>query len=447
MILFEAINTVTNYLKYGSDFKERQIFNKDWTKIEGRESYRISNLLLFQKATFSIQINEEGTVIYQKDGSILFIDYKDTLNQTKNLEQIKYLRWHGQYNNLQQKIGKWYALWKGENLEAGGYYCDQGLKTGEWIELFENFWDKSQVTFRGQYFDDIKQGKCGGGYYDQEAIKQGYWIELHKNFYNGRQIVYKGIYYNDAKEGQWDIFFRSYFDNRFKKIGGGVYNREGQKNGKWVEESENFWNGCQILEQGEYKNGLKIGIWESLLKEYKDDHYKLICLGCYDNDIKNGKWTEIHEKFMRVLKQEGGKLQINQLIMLLEEVISMNTDRKQVFGQKQKIMDNNQELIIFLDLYQRFHSKEDIQTEKKLENDKLIMIIRQCIIKLDYYFSEEEGAIIIEDQNLDYGLKQMIKFRSLIYYLFNKILESVICRKLLRRNQNRKLGNSNQQIL
>ncbi|CAD8169911.1 unnamed protein product [Paramecium pentaurelia] len=298
MILLVAINSVQNYLKNGTNSNEKQMKNKDWKTLDSMECFKISNLCLFQKTTLSIQINEEGKIIYQKDGSILYIEQYDSLFQAQNLEQLKFLRWHGQYNNKQQKIGKWQPQWKGVNLEVGGLYCNQGMKTGNWIELFENFWDKSQVTFIGLYLNNKKQGKCGEGYYDYEGISQGYWINLHRNFYDGRQIIYKGSYNNGTKQGWWDISFHSYFDSRFKKIGGGYYNRDGKKNGKWIEVSENFWNGCQILEKGEYRNGLKIGIWESQLKEYIDDNYKLIGLGCYNIDRKNGKWIEIHQKSM-----------------------------------------------------------------------------------------------------------------------------------------------------
>ncbi|CAD8130675.1 unnamed protein product [Paramecium sonneborni] len=75
----------------------------------------------------------------------------------------------------------------------------------------------------------------GGGFYNYFGNKQGQWIDLHKNFYDGRQVIYLGEYYDGLKQGQWNISFKSFFDN-----GGEKYNRDGYKNGKWMEEGENF---------------------------------------------------------------------------------------------------------------------------------------------------------------------------------------------------------------
>ncbi|CAD8116043.1 unnamed protein product [Paramecium sonneborni] len=309
-----AINSVRNFLKNSLKSDGLQERNNQFITMDGMESYCIINQWLFKGAKFSAKTKEDGTIIYLQDGCILYQDINNTLQNTRNLEQVKHLRWHGSYV-YQRKVGKWYASWKGQILKVGGFYNDEGLKTGEWIEFFENFWDKSQVTYVGEYKKGIKQGKwstyqfaqkqkqltfIGEGYFDQFGIKQGFWFDLDRNFYDGRQLIYRGEYQYGLKQGRWDIYFQSFFDNRFKIIGGGKYDRNGNKNGKWVEEGENFWNGFQILEKGEYRNGIKIGLWESFQKGYQDDKYKLFGLGCYDKlSRKNGKWIEYHEKFSR----------------------------------------------------------------------------------------------------------------------------------------------------
>ncbi|CAD8118128.1 unnamed protein product [Paramecium primaurelia] len=286
------------------------------------------------------------------------------------------------------------------------------MKTGNWIELFENFWDKSQVTFIGLYLNNKKQGKwqiyffnqklkqinkIGEGYYDYEGISQGYWINLHRNFYDGRQIIYKGSYNNGTKQGWWDISFHSYFDSRFKKIGGGYYNRDGKKmeNGLRLvkifgmdvrfQKKENI----EMVQKLEFGNLNQRNIQMIIINQCSYLHYQSIFrgLGCYNIDRKNGKWIEIHQKSMRynyiivlfilnilsakqqmqeiikrVLKLEIGQVQINKLKILQEEVIIIKMDRNQEFGQKQKIIA----------LCQKLHKKADMQMEIKKDNGKLI---------------------------------------------------------------------------
>lgn len=47
--------------------------------------------------------------------------------------------------------------------------------------------------------------------------------------------------------------------------GGGSYNYQGQKDGKWIELSDRYYNFSQVTSVGEYRNGNKVGNWEYYL--------------------------------------------------------------------------------------------------------------------------------------------------------------------------------------
>ncbi|CAD8159141.1 unnamed protein product [Paramecium pentaurelia] len=105
---------------------------------------------------------KEIEMIYLQDGELLrcdeIQDFYDKPQIMKDLQQIKQLNWHGQYNLNSQKEGKWYPTWKGEKLDAGGDYLQNGLKNGEWKKLSQNLWDKAQVFEKGKYENNKKCG-------------------------------------------------------------------------------------------------------------------------------------------------------------------------------------------------------------------------------------------------------------------------------------------------
>ncbi|CAK78292.1 unnamed protein product, partial (macronuclear) [Paramecium tetraurelia] len=100
---------------------------------------------------------DQGIISYIKDGEILKQCNQINHVLLRNIQQIKYFGWHGNYNNG-KKSGKFQIIWKGQNLNIGGEYNDKGEKFGSWTELFENYGDKSQVYYIGQYQDGKKCG-------------------------------------------------------------------------------------------------------------------------------------------------------------------------------------------------------------------------------------------------------------------------------------------------
>lgn len=55
----------------------------------------------------------------------------------------------------------------------------------------------------------------GGGFYDEEGngYKKGKWVELYNGFYDSSQITYHGEYKNSKKVGRWNIYF-NYGENK-----------------------------------------------------------------------------------------------------------------------------------------------------------------------------------------------------------------------------------------
>ncbi|CAD8095120.1 unnamed protein product [Paramecium sonneborni] len=214
----------------------------------------------------------------------------------------------GQYKEG-KKIGRWdtkikFNIFDEFEVIGGGKYDMNEMKTGQWVELINNFSNNYQVSYSGFYKKGQKNGYwntllkqendfeiIGGGFYE-DGVKDGQWMELNSNDdYRFTQI---GEYQRGLKINRWNIIFTKQYTDNYKKIGGGLYNLDGLKYGKWIEiqnEQENF-----IAYIGEYKNGKKQGKWDILQGLTEINNYNMIGGGCYDeNGFKKGSWKEIEQ--------------------------------------------------------------------------------------------------------------------------------------------------------
>ncbi|CAD8072671.1 unnamed protein product [Paramecium primaurelia] len=195
-------------------------------------------------------LEDDGQIQYLRDGEILKTEKIPNNNEryviNKNLEQVKHLRWEGSYDQQFKKFGKWNAFWKGKKLDIGGNYDEGGLKKGQWIELSDIYQNQCQVIETGFYQKGKKSGqwhilynglKIGGGIYDeQQELKVGNWKEIHQNFNNKCQIFYIGEYINGKKNGNWEIYLRDETSYQYQKIGCGLYDQlYAWKHGQWEE--------------------------------------------------------------------------------------------------------------------------------------------------------------------------------------------------------------------
>ncbi|CAD8118556.1 unnamed protein product [Paramecium sonneborni] len=162
-------------------------------------------------------------------------------------------------------------------FSGGGFYDQQGnqKKIGKWLELDEWFKYERQLIYQGEYnMNGAKIGRwdiqyvlnysmeyrqVGGGSYDQEGNEKkiGKWTELDK-YFDSNQSYYNGEYNtNGTKAGRWNIIYRK-LDLEYIQIGGGSFDQEGTKFGKWIEITKSY----EVTQNGEYnKNGVKVGTW------------------------------------------------------------------------------------------------------------------------------------------------------------------------------------------
>ncbi|CAD8213736.1 unnamed protein product [Paramecium pentaurelia] len=282
------------------------------------------------KTKFQIQYTKNRDILYiQNEETIYNFKHNDLFTTPKiytNLEIIKHFNWIGELGEKYQKVGLWTATWKGERLiGVGGWYCQDGKKQGKWKEIIENFHDYKKIFEIGDYINNKKKGKwiyisqdkeIGGGEYNQQGEKDGKWIELSDNFEQFKtQVTYHGKYQNGKKVGRWDIFKRKWgrvFGSYQKQIGGGLYDERGYENkiGNWIDISKTFGYYSQVTYCGEYRNGKKIGKWDTY--DNWNTNYRLQILlskilfyqhfrggGSYDeegNEVKFGNWIEFDEQ-------------------------------------------------------------------------------------------------------------------------------------------------------
>ncbi|CAD8108647.1 unnamed protein product [Paramecium sonneborni] len=251
-------------------------------------------------------------------------------NLLNNYDQIKYLKFEGQYGLDCKKFGKWKTIWNGEFLkELGGYY-QTGLKQGLWKELIRNYQSLAKVYEKGVYLNGQKYGmgnyiyknqNIGGGFYNEQFKKKGKWIELSEGFCNMSQITYKGEYHKSKKVGIWNIYFLKELisDVKFQEIqlpnGEGTYDEGGGiKIGNWIEVFDKFDNLTQVTYNGQYKNGNKVGKWDILFEEEViggvtyDEKGELLYNGNYKNGNKPGRWDIEHDGGSYDEQGEGIKL-------------------------------------------------------------------------------------------------------------------------------------------
>ncbi|CAD8096295.1 unnamed protein product [Paramecium primaurelia] len=248
----------------------------------------------FLKTQIQIIIFKQKEVKYIQDGQILRIDqFTDVITKPdilENIEQIKFLKWQGRYGQCFKKVDKWNVIWNGQKFsKIGGYYSDKGEKQGLWMDLIKNFQNNAKAYEFGEYINNKRVGtwkqfyqdkQLGVGNYNEQGQRDGKWTQLSDYFFNQKQVIYEGEYKNGKKVGLWNIYYENLF------IGGGLYeykkrgeSLEQTKIGKWIELSEGFYDWSQVTYEGQYKNGKRFGRWNIWFKKnYGDKNIELMQL-------------------------------------------------------------------------------------------------------------------------------------------------------------------------
>ncbi|CAD8156417.1 unnamed protein product [Paramecium pentaurelia] len=218
---------------------------------------------------------------------------------------FKQVTYNGEYKNG-KKVGKW-DIWfkdcKENNKIGGGSYDDEGngMKVGEWIDINEEFDQRHQITYNGEYKNGQKIGLWKISKRENNILKLHGCINYDLNgqeiFRSGEnsKLIHMGEFNDGKKVGPWKIWFKEY--KTYKHIGGGSYDEQGNgtKIGKWIDLDDKFDNKIQILYVGEYENGQKVGRWNNVWYEKYE-----IGGGSYDeqgNGTKVGKWIDSDDKF------------------------------------------------------------------------------------------------------------------------------------------------------
>ncbi|CAD8096599.1 unnamed protein product [Paramecium sonneborni] len=349
----------------------------------------------FWSAEYQIKESKNRTLIYSYNGEIIRQQqshYKEQQYQSQNIlniEQIKYLNWEGNYGKNNQRVGKWDAFWKGEKLMVGGFYDEQEQKIGIWIELDHNYSNFCQVFHIGNYQNGKKQGNwetmqfgqiIGGGFYNQQEQKHGKWTDIHLNFNDWNQISFQGDYKNNIKQGQWNTIFQR------EIIGGGYYDQNGLKNGEWIDINEQFCdNYNDMIYVGVYENGVKKGKWHTI------QNGNIIGGGNFDDyGMKNGKWIEVNKNY-------------NQVYCITEVGTFLNGLRLNQWNYFSKGIEigggcYNEEGLkngVWIELLNNFNQQIDIQQKGLYYKGN-----KQGLWKTTY-----KGEKIGEGQYNDYGLK------------------------------------------
>ncbi|CAD8203023.1 unnamed protein product [Paramecium pentaurelia] len=136
-------------------------------------------------------------------------DDPQNLDILTNIEQIKRLKWLGEYGMDKRKQGKWVAIWNGEVLSDIEGYFENGFRKGLWKELFKKYFKPKFLKVENTRM--IKEVEYG--YISMITIKcqkNGKWIELSDDFNCNSQLPYIGEYRNGQKVGKQDIWYKNY---------------------------------------------------------------------------------------------------------------------------------------------------------------------------------------------------------------------------------------------
>ncbi|CAK76175.1 unnamed protein product (macronuclear) [Paramecium tetraurelia] len=101
------------------------------------------------------------------------------------------------------------------------------------LQQWQQNW-KMGTVFKNKLCRFFDLSKSSGGFYDDNGLKVGFWIDLCQNFINVRQVTFAGKYNHGNRIGKWDLIFK---DNI---IGSGEYLEFDTKQGDWIELESSF---------------------------------------------------------------------------------------------------------------------------------------------------------------------------------------------------------------
>lgn len=179
------------------------------------------------------------------------------------------------------------SVWNQDGLFMGKMI---GIKTST-EQYFTN--DADQKIGPYIEFTGIGRFKCIGFYMNDK--KENFWQKYHEVT---NLVSEEGNYHNDLKEGTWKEYKREKGINGFETIEySGLYSN-GEKTGLWIGIHENG----EIKSRGNYNNDLKNGLWTEQTIQFPSG-ILITHTGEYSNDKKIGKWVSTYDN--GVIESEG----------------------------------------------------------------------------------------------------------------------------------------------
>ncbi|MDP4282728.1 MAG: hypothetical protein Q8867_11380, partial [Bacteroidota bacterium] len=216
---------------------------------------------------------------YSKEGSIItLIEYKKGFV----VDRIRINR--RDRNNLKQ--GKWFTFYDNGQIHEEGTYRDD-KKDG----YFKEFAQNGDLISVSKYINDIKQ----------EAAEEVTKLDVVQEYYPDGKIRSVSTYRKGVPEGirreysPEGIVIKSLVFQAGARIGEGIIQEDGTKDGHWVE----FFSDSTIKSEGNYKDGKPLGEWKYFYTDGKIEQ-----TGKYSN---SGKLTGIWKWFYnngRLLREE-----------------------------------------------------------------------------------------------------------------------------------------------
>jgi len=250
-------------------------------------------------------IASEGTMIGgKKQGNFRLYD-KNGREVDGELYDKDKLMARGMIDSLGRREGSWIFYYDtGEKRSEGKY--EKGMKQGPWKFYFKN----GKIEQDGNYKDDLAYGAwkwyyASGTLHREEFYKKGKEDGNSVEYDSAGVVLNQGEYIEGYKTGVWQLWV-----NDHREQGEFV---DGERNGKWV------WylgNGQKVFE-GNFQNGLAI---ERHKRWYPNGN--LMETGKYEGGERNGKWQYYNELGISDLELEyeaGRVVRINGEKILVSE--------------------------------------------------------------------------------------------------------------------------------
>ncbi|CAD8104061.1 unnamed protein product [Paramecium primaurelia] len=248
------------------------------------------------------------------------------------------------------------------------------------VEKCANF---TNVYFRGCKIGGVRIGKWDyiingesifGGNYNYSGQKVGIWIEPDKN-YEKNLITFSGEYREDIKVGIWNTLLKEQIIE-----GGGQYNEKGQKQGMWIEVQNKTTQDFLLFYKGNYKKGRRVKYWKWTLDnktigygEYNDNGYKdkfwIEVDKNYSNRQENKFQKKLQTQILRIIQKWNENKGLDRIKLLVVEGYILMNSKKMEFGV------NQQKILVHLTLYSK---QALIHKILKLVNGIFMVIIQEC---------------------------------------------------------------------